>query len=84
MTDEQRNEIAFKIARRALWTQKPPENEDVLRKWLKDGANEYDLSVEEFTEFAHTALSSAFDSTLGRLKHFCNTDKSKKKIGFQT
>lgn len=80
MTNEQRNEIAFTIARRAVWTSRPPENEQDLRKWLEDRAKEYDLTFEEFAGFADLMLKEAFVDIRVHLHNI--TKPEKKEIGF--
>ncbi len=81
MTNEQKNEIALTIARRVVWTSRPPESEEDLQKWLVDKAKEYNLTIEEFREFADFALESAFADMRVNLH---NLRPKEKKIGFST
>jgi len=80
MTDEERNKIALTIARRVVWTSKPPEDPKKLHTWLEDGAREYGLTIEQFTAFADFALDSAFTGTRVHLSKLIKP--ANRKIGF--
>ncbi len=80
MTEEERDKIALAIARRVVWTSKPPEDSKKLHTWLEDGAREYGLNIEQFTEFADFALDSPFTDIRAHLSKLIKP--AKRKIGF--
>lgn len=81
MDEERFREIAIIIARRELMKLKPPQQSDILQKWINDGAKEYDIPPEEFAAFVEKLLETVFDKTRTLLRETF-LQKKTSRIGF--